>query len=299
MNGTIFNIQRFSLQDGPGIRTSVFLKGCPLSCAWCHNPEGRSPHETLMFHKDKCTLCRACAAVCPKGVHAFESETHQIDRKSCFGCGACARACVYNAVEICGRTVKPEEVRDLCLRDRPFYNVDGGVTFTGGEPLYQPDFLFECMSLLKAEGVNMCVETSGFAPPETVKRAAEYSELFLYDIKETDDESHKKNTGVSNRIILENLRLLSAMGARIHLRCPIIPGVNFRKDHLLKLAELARDTSGVCRIELEAYHPLGIEKARKAGLIQAYDNPDFMDKSDLRPYLNEMAELAGKPVIIS
>lgn len=299
LKGTVFHIQRFSLQDGPGIRTTVFLQGCPLSCAWCHNPEGKSIKPVLMLNAEKCVLCGACAAVCPKQLHTIAERKHTVDRAGCLLCGACTRACVYGALELSGREYTSDDVVKEILRDRDFYVNGGGVTFSGGEPLLQADFLIECMEKLHRKGLHICLETSGFASAEILEKVLHETDLFLFDIKETDSARHRKYTGQDNALILKNLRYLNDRGAQIVLRCPIIDGVNLREEHFTGIAVLASELNNVIRVELEAYHPLGIAKAEQAGLIQPYTNPDFLDKTSLEPYAEAMRSVTDKPIVIA
>ena len=195
MNGYVSNIQRFSTQDGPGLRTTVFLKGCPLRCPWCHNRETWLPAPSLLYYAKECVLCGACAAACTKGVHEFIGSQHLMRREKCAACGNCARECPTGALELRGETCTPEELLDLVCRDRPFYEQSGGgVTFSGGEPLMQFDFVKQCLHLLRDGGVHICLDTSGWGG-----HAAELAplvDLFLWDIKHTDAEKHRALTGV-------------------------------------------------------------------------------------------------------
>lgn len=299
MKGTVFDIQRFCVHDGPGIRTTVFLKGCPMSCAWCHNPEGRSAEPALMFDADKCVVCGACAAVCTKQVHVISKDGHTINRTECVHCGACADACVYGTLELAGKEMEVREITDAVLRDRDFYKADGGVTFSGGEPLAQYRFVTECAKQLKEENISVCVETSGCVQYEALDYVRPYTDIFLYDVKETDAENHRKYTGRDNEIILQNLARLGKDGAKIILRCPIIPGVNDRDDHFEKIAELANTTQGVMEIDIEPYHPLGIDKAKKCGETLEYTNGEFLKQEDIQKQIDKMKTLTDIPVMIS
>lgn len=265
--GTIFEIQRFCIHDGPGIRTTVFLKGCPLRCAWCHNPEGMRPGSELAFEPTLCIGCGFCFRVCPSGAHRrADNGSHILERGVCAVCGSCTRECYAQALEWVGREVSVGEAMATVLRDRPFYETSGGgMTLSGGEPLAQPDFAAALLRLARAEGLHTCIETCGHAPWEVFARILPDTDLFLYDIKETDSARHAEFTGVSNVLILDNLRRLHDAGARVWLRCPIIPGCNDRADHLEAVVALARSLAGLAGVDLATYNPLGESKARRFG----------------------------------
>ena len=245
VKGTVFNIQRFCVNDGPGIRTAVFLKGCPLSCVWCHNPESQRFEPEILFYKDKCTGCGRC-----KCVTAADRDF----------------VCFNGAKEICGKTVSANEVTAEVLKDKPFYeNSGGGVTLSGGEPLAQYDFSLELLKKAKENGIHTAIETCGYAEKSKILEIAKYVDLFLFDCKETDPELHKKYTGVDNKIILDNLKALSNAGSKIILRCPIIPGFNDRAEHFKGISETAEKFIGIEHIEIEPFHPLGESKYSALG----------------------------------
>ena len=216
MTGRVFDIQRFSLHDGPGIRTAVFFKGCPLRCLWCHNPESQRPGPELLFYAHKCAGCGKCAALCAN------TRTPE-----CTGCGRCVSVCAYGAREISGREISAEEVLKTVLRDKAFYRTSGGgVTLTGGEPLAQPDFAFALLRLCRDNGVDTAMETCGYAPWEALERLLPLLDRIYYDIKGIDPARHERNTGVSNERILSNAERLKASGADVTFRMPYIPGFN-------------------------------------------------------------------------
>lgn len=299
MQGTVFNIQRFSIHDGPSIRTVVFLKGCPLRCAWCHNPEGFTRKSVLSFMADKCIGCGGCALACENNAHCFAENGHTIDRSICVSCGSCARACNTGALELMGREYTVEEVVKAALRDRPFYRDGGGVTLSGGEPLMQGEFAIAIAEELKRKGVGLCIETSGHARRDIVERIAPLTQLFLFDVKETDDARHREYTGVGLDLIRGNLRLIDDMGGRIILRCPVIPGVNDREGHFDAIAELAGTLRNVIEIQLEPYHPMGVDKNRRIGGRAVYDNPEFMDKNAIEFWRDYLAGRTDVPVKVS
>lgn len=297
---TVFDIQRFSLHDGPGIRTTVFLKGCPLNCLWCHNPESKSGRRELMLHASRCIGCGGCVNVCPRGVHSFsEDGVHMVDREACLHCGKCAEVCV-GALEICGRELTVDEVMDEVMKDRAFYeNSGGGLTVSGGEPLAHAGFSLALLTEAKSRGLNTAIETSGFAKWETLEPFVGYVDLFLWDVKETDAERHKLYTGVDNGLILENLRKLNGRGARIVLRCPVIPGCNDREEHFKAIGGLAEELSGVERVDVEPYHPLGMSKAESLG--REYLAKDIASPSDgdVRRWVEIISSVTSKKVVRS
>lgn len=261
MEGKIFDIQRFCVHDGPGIRTVVFFKGCPLKCIWCHNPESQKVSKCLAFYSHKCISCGACSAACPNGCHSFVDRKHALNREGCILCGKCASACSVGAIELLGRRATVVELLSEVMRDSLFYkNSGGGLTVSGGEPLLQSEFLFELLKSAKEQGIHTCVETCGFADSETVTKIAKYTDIFLYDIKESDDDRHKELTGVPFSPILENLMLLNSLGAKIILRCPLIPNVNTREEHIANIARIASSLDNLLEINVMAYHLLGNDK---------------------------------------
>ncbi len=299
VTGTVFNIQRFCTQDGPGIRTTVFLKGCPLHCAWCHNPESHRAAPELLFSPDKCIGCGDCAAVCEKGLHRMQDGLHGFDRRGCTGCGRCAEACCTGALELCGHTSTPEEVLATVLRDREFYkNTGGGMTLSGGEPLAQPQFTLALLKAARAEGLHICMETCGHGDPAVVREAAQYVDLFLFDCKLTDTALHRQYTGMDNALILQNMAALDAMDADLVLRCPILPDVNLNEAHFDGIAALADRFSSIRQIDLEPYHPLGISKAERLGRAAAYDRTTLLERSELEPFAEKLRARTGLPVNI-
>ena len=265
MNGNIFDIQRFCTSDGPGIRTTVFFKGCPLRCEWCHNPESQLKRNELLYDVEKCVNCLRCVSACSKGAHISKDDRHVFLRDRCVACGACVSP-TCEALEIKGADITVEEILAEVMKDKPYYdNSDGGLTLSGGEPLWQSDFCLEIMAAAKALGLHICVETCGYLPLDMIEKSAELVDIYLFDIKETDRDRHKAYTGVDNEKILENLRFLDSIGKRIYLRCPIIRGVNDRNEHFRAIAELAGSLENVLEITVEPYHSLGENKYKRLG----------------------------------
>lgn len=267
MTGRIFDIQRFCIHDGPGIRTTVFLKGCFLHCKWCHNPESISPASQLSFIPDKCIGCGECVKACPKGALAGNRGGKAVlGRSYCDPCPACSQVCDAQALELVGRDAAVEEVLAVVLRDRDYYAASGGgLTLSGGEPMFQPEFAEALLRGARTHRLHTCVETSGFAEWKFFERLLPLVDLFLYDWKETDPQLHESFTGKPNQVIRENLRRLHEGGARILVRCPVIPEYNARKEHLDGIAALSREMPRLLGVELLAYHRLGRSKLRRFG----------------------------------
>ena len=266
MSGLIFDLKRFAVHDGPGIRTTVFLKGCPLRCPWCHNPEGVSTSPELSFLEHRCIGCGECAAVCPNHAHFFENQTHKYDRSRCTACGKCAEVCLGGALRLYGRVESVDTLMPKLLEDREFYERSGGgVTLSGGEVLLQTAFASELLARLCTEHIHTVVDTSGYAPWKAFERILPYTEMFLYDFKHPDDMSHRKVIGVSNRRILDNLKCLSESGKRIEIRIPVIPGFNDAPAVVLKMAEFLASLKNPVAVRLLPYHDLARGKFHALG----------------------------------
>lgn len=254
---TIFNIQKFCINDGPGIRTTVFLKGCPLNCLWCHNPESKSATPELLFSPQKCIGCGECA-VCTH--HALQ------DRSQCVQCGECAAVCPAGAREMAGYTATTAEILEEVLKDSAFYETSGGgMTLSGGEPMFQFEATVELLTAAKEAGLHTCMETCGFAAPERYRRIQPLVDLFLFDYKLTDPALHKQYVGQDNTLILENLRMLDSLGAKTVLRCPIIPGINDTEEHFCGIAATANSLQHIQGIDIEPFHPMGSSKLTQLG----------------------------------
>lgn len=295
--GNVFQIQHFSIHDGPGIRSTVFLKGCPLRCVWCHNPEGQQSVNRIVFVQDKCRLCGACSRVCPCNCHVI-TQTHTFHAELCRNCGACAAACPFGAMQQLGEQMTAEAVlREVCKDQSYFEASGGGITLSGGEPTMQPEFLLAVLKLAGQRKLHRAVETCGYAPWETFASIAPETDLFLFDCKETDSDRHLALTGVPLDGILENLRRLHDTGAKILLRCPIVPGCNERQEHFEALARLCSELPRLQGIELLAYHSLGVSKAERYG-FERQKRFEVPDKERLKRW-NALLRSLGAPVIDS
>jgi pyruvate formate lyase activating enzyme len=272
MTGTIFNIMRFAVNDGPGIRTTVFLKGCPLACSWCHNPEGLHASAEVAYRPERCAHCGACIEACPE--HALTDSLEGVQRSMdlCVSCGTCAGACVTGAREEMGREITVNALLTELLKDLVFYEESGGgVTFSGGEPLLQFEFLIEALAACKHAGLRTAVETTGFASAEKVRSLLPMTDLFLYDLKIMDLDRHRLFTGVSNARILENLRMLAGEGAPLIVRVPLIPGVNDDEDNICGVAAMVAGLETVPPIHLLPFHAGASGKYRALGMSYALE----------------------------
>jgi pyruvate formate lyase activating enzyme len=276
--GTIFDIKKYAIHDGPGIRTTIFFQGCPLNCWWCHNPESQSSRAVLMCRANRCSSCQTCIEVCPQQGISLNG-TIVTDRSKCDLCGECAEVCFYGAREISGKPMTIAEVMAEIQRDVPFYDQSGGgVTFSGGEPLLQRRFLSELLRECQAREIHTVVDTSGFAAWEVFDSIRQDVDLFLYDLKMMDEQRHEQYTGVSNQLILNNLQRLAESGAQVFVRIPLIPGINNDKENLKESAALIADLPNITGIELMAYHDIAGAKYESLGL--PYPLPDTLPPSD-------------------
>ena len=277
ITGTIFDLKRYAINDGPGIRTAVFLKGCPLDCWWCHNPEGRSPNPQLMVRLNRCQGYGECVQACPQGAIHLE-ETPVTDLALCQDCGMCAQTCLPGARELVGRVASVPELLKEIERDVIFYDQSGGgVTLTGGEPLMQPRFSIELLRACQEHGIHTVLDTSGYAAWTVVEQAACHTNLFLYDLKLMDDARHRQFTGVSNRLILSNLQRLSTGGAHVIVRLPLIPGVNDNEHNLHLTRQFLAGLPHLVGVEVLPYHD--IAAAKYSALDLAYRLPDLPSPS--------------------
>ena len=255
VTGRYVNVKRFEIHDGDGIRTTLFLKGCPLRCLWCHNPEGLSPKAELGYYPHKCIGCGECVSACPQGAHYFENGKHVYNREKCIACGKCEEACLGNALVFYGKEITVGEILPKLTEDREFYKKSGGgVTVSGGEPLMQAEFVAALFLALKEQGINTALDSSLFAKREALEKVLPYTDTVLADVKAIDRELHKKLTGVDNTVILDNLRYLNEIGKPVEIRIPYIPGKN--EDELPKIAEALSGLGCIKKVKLLAYHDL-------------------------------------------
>ncbi|MDD4680896.1 MAG: glycyl-radical enzyme activating protein [Clostridia bacterium] len=276
----VFDVQRYSLHDGPGIRTIIFLKGCPLRCLWCCNPESQKSNIEMEYYIDSCKGCGRCASVCKHGAIDMGEIAGRIDKTKCINCGKCAQACPYGAIRLVGKQVDTDEIMEQIKSDMKYFKKSGGgVTLSGGEPLAQIDFcekiLKECYDL----NINTAVETTGYVPTKYIHRIMDYVDVFLYDIKSVDDERHKKLTGVSNELIINNIRLLRDNGKNVIMRIPLIPENNFVEEELEAMWRLANEI-GIKEINIMPYHNLGevkYERLSEEYKLKGLDSLKFSD----------------------
>ncbi len=273
--GWVLNIERYTLHDGPGIRTTVFLKGCPLRCLWCSNPESQLSRPELIYFEDKCTACGHCLGVCPQDAIIQKAPgapvTILYDR--CDGCGICVDSCVYEALTLAGEQMTAGKVVEIVARDQPFYkHSQGGLTLSGGEPLNQPEFASAVLRLTQDRGIRTAIQTSGQASLSSVKQLLPHLDLVIFDIKHVDSQTHKTLTGVSNDQTLSNLSYINSMGTPIVLQIPLIPGLNDSVDNLDRLADLVGSLVSVQGLSVLAYHTLGLTKYRCTGRAYALED---------------------------
>lgn len=271
-SGMIFDIKRYAINDGPGIRTAVFFKGCPLECWWCHNPEGQRSQPQLMFRENRCQLSRACVEACPQEAISWK-EGPALEWDKCDQCGKCAEVCFAGALEMVGRSMTAAEVTAEIERDVIFYDQSGGgVTFTGGEPMLQHEFLEEILTLCKVQHIHTAVDTSGYTSWENIHSIIPLVDLFLYDIKLIDESRHKMYTSVSNKPILANLRKLAEAGAHIVVRIPLIPGINDDYENVELCAETLAQLTPLGGVELMPYHDIATAKYKALGMQYKLEN---------------------------
>jgi pyruvate formate lyase activating enzyme len=280
--GVGFHMQRYSIQDGPGIRTTVFLKGCPLRCEWCSNPESQQPHPEILFRSQQCQKSGSCAKVCDVGAIRLIDGAPSLDRSTCTMCMDCVKACPSGALEVSGRRMQLDDVIDEACRDEIFYaNSGGGVTLSGGEPLSQPEFARCFLEACKERSIHTALDTSGHASWQVMERVLEHTDLVLFDLKHLSPRKHLDGTGAKNELVLANLRkTLDSTDARVWIRIPLIPGYNDTTPHLKELALALRET-GAEKVSLLKFHHWGRSKYQALGREYPYDGIDAPPKTTL------------------
>jgi glycyl-radical enzyme activating protein len=294
----IFDIQRFSVQDGPGIRTTVFFKGCPLKCLWCSNPESQSPTPQLLYFETRCTHCYQCTDKCPSGAISKAGDgTLTLDRQACTACGTCVEECLAEARSISGRQATVEEVCLLVEKDMSYYrNSGGGVTVSGGEPTSQPESLVELLAKCRDMGIHTCLDTCGFAEWDILKEVIKHVDLVLMDNKHMKAETHKKLTGVSNELILENTARVAAQGVPTIIRIPLIPGLNDSDENMNQLGRFMK-TCGLSRVDLLPYHRFSLSKYQALNKEYSLGELPSPDEAEVRRVASTL-EAQGRVVTI-
>jgi pyruvate formate lyase activating enzyme len=277
ITGIVFNIQRYSIDDGPGVRTTVFMKGCPLTCLWCSNPESQCGLPEVTYRYTSCQRCGTCVKVCPENAVTLSDDGVHIDREKCTVCGECVKSCLPEALQISGKRMTLDEVWKVVKKDADYYEASGGgVTASGGEILTQPDFVAALFKRCKEAGYHTCADTSGFGDPAALLKILEYADLVYFDLKHLDPEAHKRYIGQSNELILKNLELVAKKGVPVVIRVPLIPGYNNSDENLralaAKVSEIAKDSV----VNLLPYHRYGANKYRMIDMVyQLEDVPEL------------------------
>ena len=265
MKARIFEIKRFAVHDGDGIRTTVFFKGCPLKCVWCHNPEGLSPQAELAYFAHKCIHCGECLLTCQMGAHTLVDGVHHFHRNRCIACGRCADVCLGNALAFYGKEYTVEELLPILLKDKEFYkNSGGGVTLSGGECLLQANFCAALLKALKENGIHTAVDTCGMVSRESIDKVLSYTDVFLYDVKGFDSTTHLRCTGQGNEVIFDNLRYLDEQGAAVEIRIPYVP--DFNDKEMEKIGQLLSGLKHLTKVRILPYHNLAGSKYTSLGL---------------------------------
>ncbi|MBE5743141.1 MAG: glycyl-radical enzyme activating protein [Clostridiales bacterium] len=279
MKAKIFEIKRFAVHDGDGIRTTVFFKGCPLKCVWCHNPEGLCEKPELAYYEHKCISCGECLKVCPSNAHKIENGLHIFERDKCLACGKCESVCLGNALTLYGKEYTVSELVPILLKDKDFYdNSGGGVTLSGGECLLYADFCAELLKQLKERGVNTAVDTCGFVSKTALDKVIPYTDTFLYDIKAMSEERHEKSTGRSNKKIIENLLYLDNKGCKIEIRIPYVP--NFNDLEIEGIGKFLSKLKNVTKVRVLSYHNFASSKYESLGIKNNLPN-DLPSKTEI------------------
>lgn len=296
MNARIFAIKRFAVHDGDGIRTTVFFKGCPLKCKWCHNPEGINFKPQLAFYENKCVSCGECIRACTQNAHIFMDGIHIFCREKCIACGKCENVCPHSALTLYGKEMTVDELMPLLLEDRDFYQTSGGgITLSGGECLAQADFCAELLKRLKKNGIHTAVDTCGFVSKEAIDRVIPYTDVFLYDLKAFDENVHIKCTGQPNKVILKNLRYIDQCGKMIEIRIPYVPEYN--SDQIEKIASYMSGIRNLIRVRILAYHNYAGSKYKSLGMENSL--PEVLpDQTDIKAAADIISRRYGIKVVV-
>jgi len=298
MTGTLFDIQRFALHDGPGIRTTVFLKGCPLSCTWCCNPESQQSQPQLGYDAERCTHCLKCTTVCPTGALSVNDFRLNVDFPMCSSCGNCMEECPESAMKIFGYQVNSHDVIDQVVRDKEYFdNSGGGLTISGGDPLFQPEFTIELLKKAKALNINTCIETSAFASKDVFEKLLPLVDFFYIDYKVTGDEQYKHFTGISPVPVLSNIDFLCRNNAHVVLRCTIIPGINDTDEHFSAIAALNKKYDAIKQVHVLTYHRYGALKYKHIGMDALGIGTDSVSNELVNCWINRIRELGGRDVV--
>lgn len=281
MTGRIVDMKRFAVHDGPGIRTTVFLKGCSLACLWCHNPESISGRPELAYYEQKCIHCGSCVSVCPAGAHRMENGRHVFDRSKCIGSGECAKVCLGNALVFYGKEMTAEEVMSVVLEDVSFYeHSGGGLTLSGGEPLLQHLFCRELLLLAKKHALHTAIDTCGAIPWKNFESVVDLTDLFLFDVKHMNSAAHQRATGSGNELILENLTRLSETGKAIEIRIPLVPGINDDEENIAQTGRFLAKLKNITKVRVLPYHAFA--RSKYVALGKTDTMPDVASPSDER-----------------
>lgn len=296
--GLVFNIQRYSIKDGPGIRTTVFMKGCPLRCLWCSNPESQNPYPEILTRDMKCVKCGKCAQTCPTKAITVDQKARRINWAECTRCLECAKACLHGAIVVSGEYKTVEEIVKEVESDKLFYeHSGGGATISGGEPLLQWEFVYQLLKALKGKGLHTALDTCGYASWDKLEKVLEYTDLVLLDIKHMDPEQHKKGTGKSNSLILSNARKIRAKGVKVWLRVPLIPGYNDSKENIERTARFGVEI-GAEKVSLLPYHEWGKPKYESLGRRYPFEPTESLTDEHIQE-LKKSIESFGLEVGIS
>ena len=295
ITASVFEIKRFAVHDGDGIRTTLFLKGCPLRCVWCHNPEGLKMKTELAYFSHKCIGCGECVSVCPSGAHAINDGGHIFEREKCTGCGECESACLGEALKLYGKEMNVDECMSVLLEDRDFYeNSGGGVTISGGECLMQADFCRELLKRLKEAGINTAVDTCADVPRKALDKVIPYTDVFLFDLKAYSPEVHKSCTGRDNLGIIENLKYLDECGCDIEIRIPYVPDYNSHE--LEKMAQLLSGIKHITKVRILPYHSYAGSKYASLGMVSTLPERVPTDE-EMQKAKKLVGEVSGKKIV--